>query len=104
MVGSIDDIEIVIDSPDGESIPAAARDAGGGTFEVDFCPTVAGEHQIYLSFGSEPIPGSPFACKVRREERSRWSRGSRAEFPNSLLDLSVSYPLASVQQLAAAKD
>ena len=25
---------------------------------------VAGEHQIYLSFGSEPIPGSPFACKV----------------------------------------
>ena len=37
-----------------------------GTAPRPFCLSlqVAGEHQIYLSFGSEPIPGSPFACKV----------------------------------------
>ena len=31
---------------------------------MEFSPQQAGEHQIYLSFASEPIPGSPFACKV----------------------------------------
>ena len=68
VVGSIDDIEIVIDSPDGESIQADIKETGNGTFNVDFCPVAAGEHQIYLSFGTEPIPGSPFACKVYNVE------------------------------------
>ncbi len=64
VVGSVDDLDIVIDSPSGDSVPAKVHDAGEGSFDVEFCPQVAGEHQIYLSFGSEPIPGSPFACKV----------------------------------------
>ncbi len=64
VVGSVDDLDIVIDSPSGEAVPAKIQDSGKGSFDVEFCPQVAGEHQIYLSFGAEPISGSPFACKV----------------------------------------
>jgi len=64
VVGSTEDVEIAIDAPNGESVSAEVVDAGEGTFNVEFSPQVAGEHQIYLSFASEPVPGSPFACKV----------------------------------------
>lgn len=68
VVGSMDDIEILIDSPNGEPLPSEVHEAGEGVFNVEFTPQLAGEHQIYLSFGSEPIPGSPFACKVYNVE------------------------------------
>jgi len=64
VVGSAEDVDIAIDAPNGESVSANVVDAGEGNFHVEFCPQVAGEHQIYLSFASEPGPGSPFACKV----------------------------------------
>ena len=64
VIGSLEDIEIAIDAPTGDSVPAQVTEVSKGTFKVEFCPSVAGEHQIYVSFGSEPVPGSPFPCKV----------------------------------------
>ena len=64
VIGSLEDIEIAIDAPTGDSVPAQVTEVSKGTFKVEFCPAVAGEHQIYVSFGSEPVPGSPFPCKV----------------------------------------
>merc|ERR1719411_1171808 len=55
---------VAIDSPSGDSVPAQVTEISKGTFKAEFCPSVAGEHQIYVSFGSEPVPGSPFPCKV----------------------------------------
>jgi hypothetical protein len=60
----VEDIEIVIDSPLGDSVPTQVQEISKGTFKAEFCPRVAGEHQIYVSFGSDPVPGSPFPCKV----------------------------------------
>lgn len=62
--GGIEDIEVAIDSPSGEEVPAQVQDLGSGTFKAEFCPKIAGEHQIYISFREEQVPGSPFACKV----------------------------------------
>jgi len=62
--GNIEDIEVAIDSPSGEEVPAQVQDLGSGTFKSEFCPKIAGEHQIYISFREEQVPGSPFACKV----------------------------------------
>jgi len=62
--GNIEDIEVAIDSPSGEEVPAQVQDLGSGTFKAEFCPKIAGEHQIYISFREEQVPGSPFACKV----------------------------------------
>ena len=64
VIGSLEDIEIAIDAPTGDSVPAQVSEISKGTFKVEFCPKVAGEHQIYVAFGSEPVPGSPFPCKV----------------------------------------
>ncbi|XP_040577055.1 filamin-A [Lepeophtheirus salmonis] len=62
--GSVEDIEIIIESPTGDHVPALVQDRGGGSFRAEFCPRIAGEHRIYVTFNSEPVPGSPFACKV----------------------------------------
>ena len=40
------------------------QDLSSGNFKAEFCPKIAGEHQIYISFREEQVPGSPFACKV----------------------------------------
>jgi len=40
------------------------RDNGDQTFKVEFAPRVAGEHRIHVVYAGEPIPGSPFSCKV----------------------------------------
>ena len=62
--GNIEDIEVAIDSPSGEEVAAQVQDLGTGNFKAEFCPKIAGEHQIYISFREEQVPGSPFACKV----------------------------------------
>ena len=64
VTGNIEDIEVAIDSPSGEEVPAQVQDLGDGTFKAEFCPKIAGEHQIYISFREEQVPGSPFSCKV----------------------------------------
>ena len=68
VIGSVEDIEIAIDSPSGESVPAQVQEISSGTFKAEFCPKVAGEHQIFVSFGNDPVPGSPFPCKVYNVE------------------------------------
>ena len=62
--GNIEDIEVAIDSPSGEEVAAQVQDLSSGNFKAEFCPKIAGEHQIYISFREEQVPGSPFACKV----------------------------------------
>ena len=65
VIGSVEDIEITIESPvNRESVPAQVQEISSGTFKAEFCPRSAGEHQIFVSFGKEPVPGSPFPCKV----------------------------------------
>ena len=62
--GNLEDIEVAIDSPLGEEVSATVQDLGSGSFKAEFSPKIAGEHQIYISFREEQVPGSPFACKV----------------------------------------
>ena len=46
VVGAMEDIEIMIDAPSGDAVPADVTDTGNGTFRVDFTPQIAGEHQV----------------------------------------------------------
>ena len=46
VIGSVEDIEIVIDSPLGDSVPTQVQEISKGTFKAEFCPRVAGEHQV----------------------------------------------------------
>ena len=49
VVGAMEDIEIMIDAPSGDTVPADISDTGNGTFRVDFTPQIAGEHQVEIS-------------------------------------------------------
>ncbi|XP_072156699.1 filamin-B isoform X2 [Bemisia tabaci] len=64
VAGSLDDIEVNVEGPTGQSVPAQVKDAGNQTFNVEFCPRIVGEHKISINYCQVPISGSPFSCKV----------------------------------------
>ena len=43
---------------------AQVKDNGDQTFQAEFTPKVAGEHRIHVMYEGQPVPGSPFSCKV----------------------------------------
>ncbi|XP_068231445.1 filamin-A isoform X3 [Palaemon carinicauda] len=64
VTGSVEDVEVSVEGPNGLPVPAQVRDNGDHTFKVEFAPKSAGEHRIHVAYSSEAIPGSPFSCKV----------------------------------------
>ena len=48
----------------GTRIRAKIRDLGNGTYAVSFKPAIPGQMSIGVSLMGEPLPGSPFTCKV----------------------------------------
>ncbi|XP_014240191.1 filamin-A isoform X2 [Cimex lectularius] len=61
---SLDDIEVTVEGPSGQSVPAQVKDTGNQTARVEFCPKVVGEHKIAVFYRQVQVAGSPFACKV----------------------------------------
>ncbi|XP_042865445.1 filamin-A-like isoform X5 [Penaeus japonicus] len=64
VTGSVEDVEVSVEGPNGLPVAAQVRDNGDHTFRVEFAPRNAGEHRIHVAYGGEAIPGSPFSCKV----------------------------------------
>ena len=52
-----------IDEPNGGQTPVSLKSEAGAA-RVEFIPRCPGEHQIHLSYKSQPLPGSPFTTKV----------------------------------------
>jgi hypothetical protein len=65
VIGSVEDIEIVIDSPLGDSVPTQVQEISKGTFKAEFCPKVAGEHQVRNSFANFGLRHGFFEDYVR---------------------------------------
>ncbi|CAB3388551.1 Hypothetical predicted protein [Cloeon dipterum] len=61
---ALDDVEVNVEGPNGQSVAAQVKDNGDNSFKVEFSPRSAGEHRIAVSVLREPVPGSPFACKA----------------------------------------
>ncbi|XP_069676636.1 filamin-A isoform X2 [Periplaneta americana] len=64
VAGSVEDIEVNVEGPNGQSVPAQVKDTGSQTFQVEFTPRVAGEHRIAVAYRKVAIAGSPFSSKV----------------------------------------
>nr|XP_045601850.1 filamin-A-like isoform X1 [Procambarus clarkii] len=64
VTGSVEDVEVSVEGPNGLTVASQIRDNGDHTFRVEFAPRNAGEHRIHVAYGGEEIPGSPFSCKV----------------------------------------
>lgn len=61
---SLDDIEVTVEGPSGQSVPAQVKDTGNQTARVEFVPKVVGEHKITVTYRHVQVAGSPFSCKV----------------------------------------
>ncbi|XP_068086528.1 filamin-A isoform X1 [Anabrus simplex] len=64
VAGSVEDIEVNVEGPTGQSVPAQVKDTGSQTFHVEFTPRLAGEHRIAVAYRKVAVAGSPFVCKV----------------------------------------
>ncbi|KAK0179966.1 hypothetical protein PV327_005658 [Microctonus hyperodae] len=64
VAGSLEDLEVNVEGPNGQAVPAQVTDNKDTTCSVAFTPRVVGEHKISVSHRNVPVVGSPFSCKV----------------------------------------
>lgn len=51
-------------SVNGRNVPNYVQSEGNAKFRVNFKPQEAAPHNLSVRFNGEPVPGSPFLCKV----------------------------------------
>lgn len=51
-------------APDGRRLSSEIRDAGNGSYSVEFMPEQVGDHIINIDHSGSPIHGSPFTVKT----------------------------------------
>lgn len=56
-------LEIIV-SVNGRNVPNYVQSEGNAKFRVNFKPQEAAPHSLSVRFNGEPVPGSPFTCKV----------------------------------------
>lgn len=56
-------LEIIV-SVSGHNVPNYVQSEGNAKFRVNFKPQEAAPHSLSVRFNGEPVPGSPFMCKV----------------------------------------
>ncbi|KAG8281178.1 hypothetical protein J6590_063971 [Homalodisca vitripennis] len=56
-------LEIIV-SVNGCNVPNYVQSEGNAKFRVNFKPREAAPHSLSVRFNGEPIPGSPFTCRV----------------------------------------
>ncbi|XP_043285268.1 filamin-B [Venturia canescens] len=64
VAGSLEDLEVNVEGPNGQAVPAQVTDNKDTTCTVAFTPRVVGEHRISVTHRNVPVVGSPFSCKV----------------------------------------
>ncbi|KAJ8683635.1 hypothetical protein QAD02_019427 [Eretmocerus hayati] len=64
VAGSLEDLEVNVEGPNGQAVPAQVTDNKDTTCTVSFTPRIVGEHRISVSHRNLPVLGSPFSCKV----------------------------------------
>ncbi|CAH0557049.1 unnamed protein product [Brassicogethes aeneus] len=56
-------LEIIV-AVAGRNVPNFVQSEGNARFKVNFKPTEAATHTLSVRFNGQPVPGSPFNCKV----------------------------------------
>ncbi|XP_048520685.1 filamin-A [Dendroctonus ponderosae] len=57
-------LEIIV-AVGGRNVPNFVQSEGNARFKVNFKPTEAAIHTLSVRFNGQPVPGSPFSCKVQ---------------------------------------
>lgn len=59
-------VSCVVVQPDGSEVEAEVLENEDGTFDIFYTAPAPGNYVIYVRFGGENIPRSPFKVMVRR--------------------------------------
>nr|XP_016928916.1 filamin-A isoform X2 [Drosophila suzukii] len=62
--GRLEDIEVNVEGPAGQSVPAQVHQSAEGVFKAEFVPRVVGEHRVNVTVNGLATAGSPYAAKV----------------------------------------
>ncbi|XP_013109625.2 filamin-C isoform X2 [Stomoxys calcitrans] len=62
--GRLEDIEVNVEGPAGQSVPAQVHQSAEGVFKAEFVPRVVGEHRVHVTVCGLATAGSPYAAKV----------------------------------------
>ncbi|XP_054089626.1 filamin-C isoform X2 [Zeugodacus cucurbitae] len=62
--GRLEDIEVNVEGPAGQSVPAQVHQTSEGIFKAEFVPRVVGEHRVNVTVNGLSTAGSPYAAKV----------------------------------------
>lgn len=94
-------------------IPSTAHALGQHKYEISFVPQDAEDHYITVRFNNEPVPGSPFVCRLSSAPQrlsasgaglERAAIGEEAIFSVSLPDGSPVKQLDSRKQFVEIRD
>ncbi len=61
-------VSCVVVQPDGSEVEAEVLENEDGTFDIFYTAQVPGNYVIYVRFGGENIPHSPFKVMVREQD------------------------------------
>ena len=59
-------VQCVVVTPDGSEVEAEVMENEDGTFDIFYTAPTPGNYVIYVRFGGENIPKSPFRVMVRK--------------------------------------
>jgi hypothetical protein len=58
------ELDVIVTNPQGSPLPVRCYKQQDDSYWVEFTPEICGPHRIEVTFGDEPIIGSPFLCEV----------------------------------------
>jgi len=64
-------VSCVVVQPDGSEVEAEVLENEDGTFDIFYTAPAPGNYVIYVRFGGENVPRSPFKVMVREAERTQ---------------------------------
>ncbi|GAB0098238.1 filamin-C isoform X1 [Sergentomyia squamirostris] len=62
--GRLEDIEVNVEGPLGQSVPAQVHLTSDGMFKAEFVPRSVGEHRVSVTVKGQATAGSPYSAKV----------------------------------------
>ncbi|CAK5072454.1 unnamed protein product [Meloidogyne enterolobii] len=58
------ELDVIVTNPQGSPLPVRCYKQQDDSYWVEFTPEICGPHRIEVTFGDEPLIGSPFLCEV----------------------------------------
>ena len=59
------ELQLALVDPEGNEVPYQIEENARGEFRVTYTPVANGEHRVYIKFGGDNIPSSPYVVAIQ---------------------------------------